>query len=160
MLLFTHDVRTHLELSDAHTLSLLPKIEALLRARLDSERRRRVLHARLRAAADDPATGEAELKALVDEARRFESSEPGRAADARHAIVATLSPVQAARFLLLEHRAERQLRDVARRAREWRGADRPGAHGQAGPPSWGPQRGAWPRRPGAQRDRGPMAPRR
>lgn len=138
LIVFTHEVRQRLELTDAQALSMLPKVEELFEARLRGERQRRLLQARLLEAADDPASTDADLRALAAEALEHDREASGRIAQARAAATSDLSPVQAARFLALEHRAERELRDQARRAREgWpkagAGPRGPGGGGRLGP---------------------------
>ena len=109
-LLFVHRLRQRLALDDARTLALLPKIEAFIDARFESEQDRRALVRRLRAAADDGSMTDAALSALIKESRDLEASGPQRMSTARRGVLAALSPKEGAQFLVFAFQFEREAR--------------------------------------------------
>ncbi len=127
LIVMTHELRQRLELTDEQALQMLPRLQAFHETRMRVERERRGTLESLRESAADPAVSDAKLRDLVASAVRESDQAPASMAAARDAVTAGLSPVQTARFLVIAHRAEREMRGMARRL----GAGRAGGPGGA-----------------------------
>ena len=117
-----------LSLSDEQRGRVLPLVQKLsAERRRFAERRVRALFQMRRAIADGTAT-DAKMAELLQQLKAAEAEEPGAIRASQDAIDAQLSPLQQARFRVLEAEVEHRMRRVMARVRGQRGG-KPG-----GPP--------------------------
>jgi hypothetical protein len=149
-LTFAHEVRTRLSLDRVATLDVLDDLDAYVDTLADVQRDRRQAARGLRRLAWDEQASDAELRARLTSVMEAETAGRARVTGARDKVLSHLSAEQAARFLVMEPRLQREMRremlDLLRPDRMGPPPGRPGEPG--GPDQESLERGPAPlRRP-------------
>ena len=122
-------VQERLDLSDEQMVKVLPLIRRSHQERRDLEQRRHRALMEMRRLFLGGAATEERVQALLREAKAVEAEMPGTVRRNMDAIDAVLSPVQQAKYRLLEMEIDKRLRDLRHRARQRRGVADPGPGG-------------------------------
>jgi Spy/CpxP family protein refolding chaperone len=122
---FVGNLKDRLELTDDQLARLLPRVRGLQSDRRElAQRRFRAMH-ELRSALRSGTATEAGVQGLLREMKAVEAEEPAALRRHREAIDAVLTPVQQAKYRLLEVEVERRVRQALSRSRGG-GRGRPG----------------------------------
>ena len=122
---FVGNLKDRLELTDDQLARLLPRVKQLQSDRRElAQRRFRAMH-ELRGALRSGTATEAGVQELLREIKAVETEEPAALRRHREAIDAVLTPVQQAKYRLLEVEVERRVRQALSRTRGG-GRGRPG----------------------------------
>jgi Spy/CpxP family protein refolding chaperone len=120
------NIQESLELTDDQYVKILPLVKRLQTDRREFGRRRMEAMQELRRILQAGAATEARVGELLKEVKSVEVEEPGAIRRDREAIDAMLSPVQQAKFRILEIQVERRIRDImTRMGQQQRPAGRP-----------------------------------
>lgn len=118
------NLQESLGLNDQQYLKLLPLVKAQHTERRELVQRRARSLMELRRTLNSGRATEASITALLDEVKRTESEGPATLARNQQAIDALLTPVQQAKYRVLEAEVERKVRDLLRSAVRGRARDR------------------------------------
>jgi len=122
---FVGNLKDRLELTDDQLARLLPRVRQLQSDRRElAQRRFRAMH-ELRAALRSGTATEAGVQEILGQVKAVETEEPQALRRHREAIDAVLTPVQQAKYRLLEVEVERRVRQALSRTRGG-GPGRPG----------------------------------
>lgn len=126
------NLQDSLELSDEQFAKAIPLVKKLQRDRRDFLIERGRLTREMRRLLRQGGSVEPQVLELLQQAKRVEAEGPERIARSLEALDALLSPIQQAKYRVLEGEVEQRVRELANRAR----AARPGARERngAGPP--------------------------
>jgi Spy/CpxP family protein refolding chaperone len=131
---FIDNLKDRLDLTDDQLARLLPRVKQLQGDRRAlAQRRFRAMH-ELRAALRSGTATEASVEELLRDMKAVETEEPVALRRHRDAIDAVLTPVQQAKFRLLEVEVERRVRQALSRPRGgWPGREKPPPGGENPP---------------------------
>lgn len=118
------NLQESLGLSDAQYVKLLPLVKAQQSDRRAGAQRRQRALLDLRRALRSGRVTEASLAGLLDEVKRAESEGPAAQARNQQAIDALLTPVQQAKYRVLEAEVEQKVRALLRNAVRGRARER------------------------------------
>jgi Spy/CpxP family protein refolding chaperone len=124
------NLRESLGLTEEQLAKLLPLVTRLHHDRRELVHRRLQNLRELRVLLASGAATEAQVAQRLAEAKRLESEEPMRLRRDREAVDAALSPLQQAKFRVLEAEVEQKIRGLRGRMR-----GRPGTRGRRGGPA-------------------------
>jgi len=126
---FVMKIQERLELSDEQFVKVLPLVRKLQQDRRDFHRRRFEAIGEMRKELESGTATDAHLRDLLQQVKAVDSEMPNALRKDADAIDAVLSPVQQAKFRILELDVERHLREVREHAREQRRRNGPGRGG-------------------------------
>jgi Spy/CpxP family protein refolding chaperone len=112
------NIQESLELTDDQYLKILPLVKRLQNDRREFGQRRMKAMQELRRLLEAGAATELRVGELLKEIKTVEVEEPGAIRRDREAIDAVLTPVQQAKFRILEIEVDRRIRDVMTRMRQ------------------------------------------
>jgi hypothetical protein len=119
------NLQESLGLSDAEFVRVLPLVKKLQTGRREHLMARGRLLRQLRQQLRSGAAAEAEVRKTLDELKDVEASAPERTRKDAAELDAALTPLQQAKFRVLELEVEQRLRELMGRARERTGGRRP-----------------------------------
>lgn len=135
---FVGNLKDRLELTDDQLARLLPRVRGLQSDRRElAQRRFRAMH-EMRAVLRSGTATEAGVQGLLREMKAVETEEPAALLRHREAIDAVLTPVQQAKYRLLEVEVERRVRQALSRSRGG-GRGRPGREQRPSSPEEPPE---------------------
>jgi hypothetical protein len=126
---FVMKIQERLQLSDEQFVKVLPLVRKLQQERRDFHRRRFEAIGEMRKQLESGSATEARLRELLQEVKAIDSEMPAALRKDADAIDAVLSPLQQAKFRILELDVERHLREVREHVREQRRGGAPGRGG-------------------------------
>ena len=127
---FVSNLQESLGLTDEQFVRLLPLVKQLQTDRRQFVQRRQRALAELRKQLNVGGATEGRVEELLREVKAVESEEPAAIQRDREAVDGVLSPVQQAKFRILELEVERKIHEIMT---QMRGQSRPPAHGRPRP---------------------------
>lgn len=119
------NLQESLGLSDEQFVKLLPLVKRLQTDRRELAVRRKRALADMHRLLENGSATEARLRQLLDEVRAVEDGEATTIRKDIQAIDAALSPIQQAKYRVLEGKVEQHIREAVARARQERAPGRP-----------------------------------